>query len=412
MITQRLYHDDVSKRRFTAKIIAREPTAEGIDIVLDRTAFYPTSGGQPNDLGTLGGAEVLDVLESGDRILHRVEAEPKPLEAGDGDGGDVVGEIDWLRRYDHMQQHTAQHLLSRVLRTEHDARTIGFQIGERVSTIDLDRLRWPDDVWTETEDRLSELIRQAIPITVRVVTRDEAIALGVEKRPEDKDRLRLVCIGELDRNACGGTHVESTAELEIVKLLGTENVGSRLRLTYVAGGRARRDYQTKHASLKRMALSISAAIDEVEPAWERMGDATRALRKELEVRGRELIEMKLQTWLDDADERPRLVARILDESEGPHASAAAYALQSLTDAVLLLGWTSGGKASLLFARSPDVACDLRPVLAEAAEMIGGRGGGRPERAQAGGPKGDELERAIRDAAERVRLMLSTDRNER
>ncbi len=400
MKTERLYHSDAMLRRFHANVLDARKTSDGALVVLDQTAFYPTSGGQPNDRGTLGGVPVRDVTEDGERIVHHLERALRE--------DSVVGEIDWPRRFDHMQQHTAQHLLSHILREGHGARTIGFQIGEATSYIDLDRMDLAAGVWEAVEEQLSERIRDALPVSARVVTAENAARLGVEKRAEDLDAIRLVSIGGIDLNACGGTHVRSTSEIEIVKLVGTENVGSRLRLTYLAGGRARHDYRKKHEILKRMALSITTGIDEVVPTWERDRESVRLMRKELDARTRELLGMKLRAWLDAAPAapgEPRIITRVLEDTEAAAAPMIANQMRSESRAVVLLGWRSGGKASILFARSPDVDCDLRPVLAAAADRIGGRGGGRPERVQAGGTRGDGLQAALEEAETRVREAL-------
>jgi alanyl-tRNA synthetase len=422
MPTARLYYDDPTLVRFGARVVARRGEAGASWVELDRTAFYPASGGQPHDLGTLRdagaahharaardagaaggpspstGARVLEVKEESDSVFHRVEGEIA--------GERVEGEIDWPRRFDHMQQHTAQHVLSRVLLDEFGSRTIGFGIGETESHVDLDRVSWPDETWNRVEDRVAERIRTALPVRSRIITPSEARAAGV-KVPEGLAEIRVVTIADLDRQACGGTHLRGTHEIELLKLVRTERLGARLRLYYLAGGRARRDFQWKHETLRRLALSITSGMDAVEPTWNRMRETIDDQRRRLAAQGVAILDAALAAWLAAVPGDPRIVARVVEDLPAEAVTAHRNLLGGATRAVLLLGWREADRAWLLFTRTPDVDLDVRPLLARAVAIIGGKGGGRPERAQGAGPGVGDLERAIEEAARETRSRLAS-----
>jgi len=399
MATVRLYHDDSTRTRFGAAIVSASEDSRGTWVELDETAFYPTSGGQPHDLGTLDGIPVLDVEDRDDHLFHRVEVLPK--------GPRVEGIVDWARRLDHMQQHTAQHMLTRVLLDDTGTRTIGFHIGPAVSNIDLDRADLPAEIWPRTEDRLAALIREARPVVVSWTSAKDASALGLRKIPEGLDELRVITIEGLDRTACGGTHVRSTHEIESVLLLGTENVGSRCRLYYVAGERARRDHRKKHEVATRLAGKLSTSIDEIENVFGRTLLELQETRKELRARQRELAVHRLAAWVSGIP-APRILTRRLEPND-LDATFFADALSRLESTVLVLGWTATERAHILLARTADLDIALAPILASALCHVEGRGGGGPSRAQGAGPKLAGLDDALRDAERAIRRALEGPR---
>jgi alanyl-tRNA synthetase len=396
MATRRLYHEDPSRLRFDATIVSKAEDERGVWIELDATAFYPTSGGQPHDTGTLGPARVLDVEDRDDRIFHLV--------AGWVEASNVEGRVDGDRRFDHMQQHTAQHMLTRVLLDDYGVRTIGFHIGDRVSNVDLDRSDLPSDTWAKLEERLAALIREDRPVTVSSVLAEEAPDLGLRKIPDGRDVLRVLTIEGLDRTACGGTHVSSTREVERITLLGTENVGSRCRLYYLAGGRSRRDQRAKHEILTRLAGRFSTSIDDLEAALDRSLGELQETRRTLKGKQRELAWHHLSSWRS-ALATPAIITRRLSEAD-LEATVYADVLARFEATCLLLGWVQGERAHLLFARTPDLdSLGLPPVLAAALTHVEGKGGGGPSRAQGSGSRPAGLDDALRHAAASVKSLL-------
>src|SRR6185295_18188337 len=244
-MTERLYYQDCYLREFAARVV--EIADGGRRVYLDRTAFYPTSGGQPFDLGTLAGIAVREVIDEEDRIGHVLDA---PL----GAATEVTGAIDWDRRYDHMQQHTGQHLLSAVLEELFAIRTVSFHLGSEVSTIDVEAPALTAKQLERAEDRCAEIIAEARP--VQITFEDASSDLELRKASTRTGTLRIVSIGGVDRSACGGTHVRTAAEIGMVLTGKLEKIRGITRVEFVCGKRALRRAQSDN----RLVASIGRAL--------------------------------------------------------------------------------------------------------------------------------------------------------
>src|SRR5712691_1207639 len=266
-MTERLYRSDPYLLDFQARVVARREDEGRPAVVLDRTAFYAESGGQPWDLGTLGGASVVAVIEKGDEIIHVLD---RPLE----EGADVRGRVDEARRRDHRQQHHGQHLLSRAFVDLHRASTVSFHLGRDVSTIDLDRETGEAAV-RAAESRANEVVWEGRAVTVRVVSRAEAAAAGVKVPDEAGDAVRLVEAAGFDLQACGGTHPRSTSEVGVVLVLdhGRYKGGSRVR--FVCGHRAVEAFRRRTVLLTELATVLSSSLEDL-PATARRAVETLA----------------------------------------------------------------------------------------------------------------------------------------
>ena len=383
MTAARLYYQDAYLRQFSARVVDR--SAEGCRLRLDRTAFYPTSGGQPHDTGTIAGAAVLDVIEEGDEVVH-VTAEPV-LET------EVECSIDWERRFDHMQQHTGQHLLSAVLHGMFGWNTVGFHLGAAASTIDLDTGQASAEQLRAAELRANELVFENRPVTISFEPAAEA--QGLRKASDREGLLRIVTIEGLDRSACGGTHVRTTAEIGPVLIRKCERVRSNVRLEFLCGLRAVRRARADFEALSRIALGLSASLDEAAALVESQRRALIASEKALAKARVELARrrgVELYQTAAEADGMRRYVHRI---SEGP-----------LDEEVRALaqGFTSGARAvfvafsenppSVLLAASADSGLHAGQILKEALAAAGGRGGGNAQLAQGSVPSAGELERVL------------------
>lgn len=382
-MTTRLYYSDSYLTEFDALVVER--AEDGRRVYLERTAFYPTSGGQPHDTGMLGDAAVRDVIDEGERIAHVLDA---PVNEGV-----VTGRIAWPRRFDHMQQHTGQHVLSAVLADLFGWATVSVHFGADVSTLDVDVPAVSPDQVARAERRANEIVFENRPVTVSY--EDAEDASGLRKASTREGMLRIVSIADLDRSACGGTHVRATGEIGAILIGKIDKVRQSARLEFVCGlrsvGRARAD----HDALARLAQSLSAAPNEVTDLVARQStrlkDAESRLRAlETELASRIARERYDTVQADDAGVR-RVVERrasgSLDELR-PLALATA----SLPRAVFVGAVES--PAALLVAASDDSGFDagraIKAVLADA----GGRGGGSARLAQGTLPSREALDRAI------------------
>lgn len=373
-MTSRLYYTDAYLTRFSARVI--DTADEGRRVYLDQTALYPTSGGQPHDLGSLGGVPVVDVVDEEERVAHLLTA---PLPAGE-----VEGVIDWRRRFDHMQQHTGQHLLSAVLEDLFRAPTVSVHFGDEVSTLDVAVETLSPEQLRQAETRANEVISENRPVTVGF--EDAASATGLRKASGRSGTLRIVTIAELDRSACGGTHVRATGEIGSLLIRRMERVKKQVRLEFLCGGRAVRRARADYDLLAEVAGGASATVDEVPTIVSGLRaqlKTAQAGRKALaeEVNGYRALQLVGETAVG-----PDGVKRILAEPAG----ATVEDLRGLAQAVtqhpkVFLAAIATDPPTLLLAASADAGVDAGAALKEILARVGGKGGGNARMAQGGVP---------------------------
>lgn len=380
-MTLRLDYLDAYQPSFGAQVMAIHERNGVPAVVLDRTCFYPTSGGQLHDVGVLNEAIVNDVIAEDGVILHLLAAAP-PFASGDS----VTGVIDWPRRYDHMQQHSGQHLLSQLIYQRHGFETVSVHFGREESTLDLDVASLPARFLEEVESAANELAVYALEIRTYFVDDAEVARLPLRRPPAVSGQIRIVEIDGYDYSACGGTHVRTTAEISPIKLLRQERRRSQTRLTFLCGLRACRDYAEKHRLLTETAAYFSTSPGEVPGLVQKLQQQMR----DLERQNAELQEAAL------AHHVTKLIAaapRIGDLAVVAHLSAdqsvdalkqMSTLLRTQPQTVGLLASTAGEKVAVIFCRSDDVAFHVGDLLRDALAAFGGRGGGRPEYAQGGG----------------------------
>jgi alanyl-tRNA synthetase len=371
VIHHRRYYNDSYTWQFDAEVIEASSEAGLQYAVLDATYFYPTSGGQPHDTGTLGTANVIDVRirESDGAVLHVLDA---PIERGTAQAA-----IHGARRFDHMQQHTGQHILSQAFLRVANAATIGFHLGADTVSIDLDAAKLPDAAIDDAINVTNELITSNVEVRAWFPTAPEIASLALRKMPDVDGPLRVVAIGDFDYSACGGTHVARSAEVGLLSVLRTENMKRGTRIEFLAGGRARADYARKHATIRELSAALTCAPGELVEGVAKLGrslaDARRALavyrERDLDAEAEQLAatavpfgEMKVarMVWSE----------RAIDEVKG-----LAVRLTSRPDVIALFGVT-GARTQLVFARSENVTVNLKPAFDQAlAALGGGKGGG-------------------------------------
>ena len=382
--TNRLYYTDAYQTTFAGSVIDRDES--GTRVYLSETAFYPTSGGQPHDLGTLAGVPVTDVVDEGDRIAH-VLASPLPEGAATADGT-----IDWERRFDHMQQHTGQHLISAVFEDLFRFPTVSVHFGPDYSTLDVEADSVSRQQLLMTEARINSLVGEARPVVVTFEDADSAA--GLRKASDREGTLRIVSITGLDRSACGGTHVRSTAEIGVVLLRSVEKVRKTIRIEFVCGQRAIRRARRDYEALGQIAASLSASPDDaaelVGGQADRLKDADNA-RKRLE---KELATYRVRERYDAAAPDSSGVRTIVirDAASMDDVRALAQAAFALAK-VVVIGALSN-PPSVLVASSEDSGFDAGRAIKERLAAVGGRGGGSPRIAQGSVPSADAVESVV------------------
>lgn len=377
--TERLYYASAPSRTFDATVQRVEPRGSGIAVWLDRTGFYPTSGGQPHDLGTLNGIPVVDVLEDEHGGIVHVLAS-----AGVSAGEAVQGVIDWERRLDHMQQHTGQHVLSAVFERLFGARTVSFHLGTDSSTIDLDRELTSSQL-SEGELDANRVVWDDRMVSVRYATAAEARQLPLRKETAREGTLRLVDVDGVDLSACGGTHVARTGTIGQIALVAFERFKGGQRVEFVCGRRALRRHQLLRETSAAAVRLLSVLPSELPAAIERMQAEAKQQKRALA-----MIQQGLARYESDAlaaAAEPlagggRVVMRIID-GDAVRLKMLATAVAE-HDGVAALLVSQSTPALAVAARGSGVTFSCQDVIAALLAKFGGRGGGKPDLAQCGG----------------------------
>lgn len=373
-MTQRLYYTEPYRKSFDATVVDVELADGRTRVVLDQTAFYPTSGGQPFDTGTLGGAAVIDVVDRDDgEIAHVVSG------IGLRRGQVIEGAIDWSRRFDHMQQHTGQHVLSAAFDRLFNVRTESFHMGELSATIDLAREVTAAQV-AGAEDLANEVVWEDRPIRIRVATVEEAAAMPLRKESVRTGPLRLIDVEDFDLSACGGTHVERTGAVGIIAIGGYEKCRGGSRVEFLCGNRALQRFRLWRASLEAMQRHLSVPPRDMAASIERLQNDAKAQQRTLRAFQEKLAGHEARSLLV----RGRLVVDVLEgwDAQGLKAIAAA-ATAAQPDAVIVL-FTAATPAQAVVARGANAMVDAGALLRQLTTKFGGKGGGKPDLAQGGG----------------------------
>lgn len=410
-MTERLYYHDSFLKEFQANVLSCEREGDRWKVILDRSAFYPSSGGQPHDLGRLGSAEVLEVVDqlqgpadaqksSDDEIVHYTSAE---LPAGP-----VAGKIDWQRRIDHMQQHTAQHLLSAAFIELFGFQTKSFHLGTVTSTIDIEAPSIQPKHLEAAERRTNEIIFEDREVAVRFGTAQELAEAGIRKTVEREGVLRAIDIAEFDRQPCGGTHLARTGQAGILLIRKLERRRDLWRIEYVAGYRALAAARSDFATLTQAAAVLTCALPEIPAGitkWQQERRAAQSSAKKMEDRlaqleARELLARHGATTAEAeaAAEGPVQIASVLDDASAAYLGILAAKLVAESNVVALLASRSIGQVVL--AQTPNAlpaTIDLGAVLRESIKEFGGKGGGNRNFAQGSLPNPADATKAIERA---------------
>lgn len=401
-MTQRLYYTDSYTQTCTARITDRLVYEGQPAVILDRSCFYPTSGGQPHDTGQLNGVDVVDVVarEDDGAVLHVLAADLP-------DADEINGAVDWARRFDHMQHHTGQHILTWAFIQVAGANTVSFHLGEENVTLDLDRAKLDAAAIRAAEDLANDVVTRNLPVRAWFPAADEVAALPLRKVPDVNGKLRVVGVGDLDFTACGGTHVAHTGEVGLIKVVRTEHTKGMTRVEFCCGGRALRDYQAKNTILLGLAAELTTGYTEIGDALDKLRAENKQLKADLRAARQALLVTEAAELRAAADpvNGVRVVVGAWAGRDPAELRPLASHLVAQPGMVALLG-VAGDKVQLVTARSNDLdGLDmvgvLRAVLAVlSGDPAGGRGGGRPDFAQGGGvpAQAPALQAALTDAA--------------
>ena len=380
-MTERIYYTQPYLAEFDARVVSIEPAEDGRQAaILDRTAFYPTSGGQPYDTGTLGDARIVDVIDRDDgSILHVFD--------GAAPSGSVQGRIDWDRRFDHMQQHTGQHVLSAAFERFAGARTVSFHLGTASATIDLAK-----EVTREAIDRAeveaNRVVWEDRPVSIRFASAEEAARMPLRKEPARGGELRLIDVENFDLSACGGTHVARTGAIGSIAVAGWERFRGGSRVEFKCGARALAGFRAFRDSMAECTRLFSVLPSEVPSAIERLHGEGRELKrrnKDLQTRVAAVEAADLAAKAERAGALSLVAASLEGWDANSLKLVASHIVERPGHAAVLFGMPA--PAAVVAARSADVSLDASALLKQLTARFGGKGGGRPELSQGGGLNG-------------------------
>jgi alanyl-tRNA synthetase len=389
--TERLYYSDSHLIEFDARVVDLSDRVSGwTAVVLDRTAFYPTGGGQPSDTGTLNGARVVECIDDGDNgVLHVVQGTAPLRDAV------VHGRVDWSRRLDHMQQHTGQHILSQAFVSLYNAPTRSFRVLETSCEIDVDLSNPTTDVIERAVELANNVIWEDRAITIRNVTSGEAAELPLRKEPARKGDLRLIEIEGFDLTPCGGTHAYRTGEVGMIAVRSWERAKGLTRIEFVAGTRALADYRKANKSAREVAGLFSTGRDDVPQVAAQMIEEHKELNRRIRALEEIAAEVEAEKLLASAQDG--VIVQVFPDRDADSLKKLAHALIAKPQTIALLASRDRDTARLVFARSADASGDMSLLMREACMMLDGRGGGRPDMAQGGGKNIEKLDAALTHA---------------
>jgi alanyl-tRNA synthetase len=398
-MTNRLYYDDPHLRSFDASIVAIDRRGDQLIVTLDRSAFYPTSGGQPFDTGTIAGLRVVDVIDREDgTVAHVIERSAKASRSENtsratelerealAERMPVHGEIDWARRFDHMQQHTGQHVLSAAFEHLFHVRTVSFHLGADASTIDLAREVSAAEI-AAAEDEANRIVWDDRPVAIRYASAEDAANLPLRKESKREGTLRLIDIADFDLSACGGTHVARTGAIGVIAVAGAERFKGGQRIEFLCGRRALDRFRALRDSVAAGVRLLSVTPAELSGSIERMQADAKEQKRTIVALQTEVARFRAAEIAASAENG--VVLRAIDgDANTLKALASAIASKSGLAAVLV---STSRPALIVVARASDVGIDAQRVLAGLIERFGGRGGGKAELAQGGGLNGSSAE---------------------
>jgi alanyl-tRNA synthetase len=395
--TERLYYSDSHLIEFEALVTDKTDRVSGwTALTLNRTAFYPTGGGQPSDTGTLGDARVVECIDDEENgVLHVIQGRAPEV------GAPVKGRIDWPRRLDHIQQHTGQHILSQAFVTLFNGPTRSFRVLHDSCEIDVELTNPTNEIIERAVELANNVIWEDRLITINSVTAEEAAKLPLRKEPSRDGELRLIEIEGFDLTPCGGTHAYRTGEVGMIAVRGWERAKGLTRIEFAAGTRALADYRRANKTARAVASLFSASRDDAAKLSSHMLEENKELRHR--VRALEAIAASVEAeelWQKTraSSGGVRIIAEVLDDRDPESLKHLALALISHTATIALLGSRDKENSRLVFARSEDASGDMNALMREACATLDGRGGGKPDLAQGGGKNLEKLQEAIDTAA--------------
>jgi len=387
--TKRLYFENPYQIEFEARVVERLSWREKPAVVLDQTCFYPESGGQPSDKGTLNGIEVLGVLEEDSKILHLLE--------DDISAEEVKGKIDWQTRFDFMQQHAGQHILSQSFHELYQAETLSFHLGEVTSTVEIDLRKVTEEEVERVETRANDIVFQDREIKSYFIPEEKISSIPLRKPPKKKGLIRVVEVTDFDYSACGGTHPSKTGEVGLIKILKWEKIRNNVKFEFVCGQRASKDYAWKNRDLRELSNMFTVSEREVLTSVEKLQSDLKSQRKKTRKMQERVSQYEAQEIIRNTE--GRIIKDVFTGRTPDEVRCLALNIIKKGDFIVLYALREGERGHLVFACSENLNCDMRELVPLVSPLIKGKGGGNPSLVQIGAEEAENLELALDKAYE-------------
>jgi alanyl-tRNA synthetase len=376
----KIFYQDAYIKSFTAQVLDQGKDSDGkYFIVLDQTAFYPTGGGQPHDMGTIENIKVLNVEEAEGEVRHYLESEFQNVSSP------VYGVIDWDRRYDHMQQHAGQHILSASFEQQFGYKTIGFHLGNETLTIDLETADLLESEAVQVEELANQIILENRPIETKWVTEDELVHYDLRKETKVKEDIRLVIIPNFDYNGCGGTHPKATGEVQAIKIVDWERQKKKVRVQFVCGNRVLKQFHKKNKVLMELTKLLNAPEKDMVDAVTRILENSKSMEKELEQSREALLHYEAKSLFEKGKSENRIISGVFqNRSIQELQKLARIIIAEDEETIVLIVSQNENRLQLVCARGPAETASMKKVIGNALSTINGKGGGSDAFAQGGG----------------------------
>jgi alanyl-tRNA synthetase len=396
MLTRKLYFEDAYLNEFDGRVLERLVHEGQPAVVLDRTCFYPESGGQPSDRGMLGGADVLHVFEDAERIVHVLNRKLSGTE-------EVCGVVDWARRFDHMQQHSGQHILSQCFVEVLKGETQSFHLGEQVSTLEIGIRAVSDTDLEKVESRANEVVFEDREIRTYFVEADEVETVPLRRPPKKEGRIRVVEVSGFDFSACGGTHCRRTGEIGLIKIIRWDKIRNNLRFEFLCGRRARQDYRDKNRSVLEISQKFSVHEKDAAAAVEKTIREAKQSRKKLKQLQESLVGFEARETV--AKGAGWLVKRVWTDKTAEEGKLLALNIIRLAERAVLFAVRGGERDHFIFACSEKMPLNMRELVPLVMERAKGKGGGGSSLVEIVVEKGADLDAVLTAAEDYLRTKL-------
>ncbi len=396
--TKRLYLESPYKVEFEAQVVEKVIWEQKPALILDQTCFYPESGGQPCDKGTINEVEVLKVLEDEARIIH--------LLAEDISSDKVTGKIEWQTRFDHMQQHSGQHILSQSFHELLGAETLSFHLGEAISSVEMDLRKISEEEVENVERRANEIVFQDREIKCYFIPEEKIESVPLRRPPKKKGLIRVVEVSDFDFSACGGTHVRRAGEIGLIKILKLERIRNNIRFEFICGKRTLEDYLWKNRILRELSTRFTVNEGEILSSVEKLSSDLKSQKRKGKKMQEKIAQYEAQEIIQETKER--IIKELFVDKTPEEVRFLVLNIIRKGDFVVLFGLKGEERGHLILACSENINIDMREIVPLVSPLIKGKGGGRPSLVEIAGEEIENLEQALERAFEFIKKKMGSD----